>query len=430
MTNLKRYLLYFITVLFLLILVIATTTAITLWIGFKIAAIIALPIFVLLSNKLYKKVFSSADKSTARNCFLLKLPILLVAYILLATAFLPLGTPTLYMPDSKLGVTYELKTLSKGEEMAIYSFNNKPTKDNIVLFINGGPGGPVSESPLEFLSELSSRGYESYTYDHYSAGRSGLSKPDNSLQTIQNEMRRLDEIIDLISNGKKVDLVGSSYAGALISRYLASHSDKVSSFTAMDTSPIFSLGGNIKDSDLLNQEYQPLLDGEDVDDNDDQELAELFKLKDWPHKNLRKLLLLFAKQSNGSHAIDSPVEASYLAERLFVEGDKFYGLSWSAQAINDDMLIQDDYYHELIAAQTPPVLVIHPENGIVPWAIHKDYDSFYDNVTFLPWANAEHGVWEERPTELIDRLSEFWSSEQVTGNYPGIDDPFKTNPTN
>lgn len=424
MVNFKKYLLYFIAIFFLLVCTVALSAAITIWIGFKIAAIIAFSIYTLLNYKLYNKIFGASSRSTARSCFLLKLPILLVAYILLATAFLPLGTPEQYTPDSNLGVTYELKTLTKGEEMMLYAFDTNTTKDNVILFVNGGPGGPVSESPLEFLSELNKRGYASYTYDHYSAGRSSLNNPDSSLQTIQDEVRRLDEIIDLISSGKKVDLIGSSYAGALISRYISSHSNKVRTFTAMDTSPIFTLEGNTKGSDLLNKEYQPLLNGEDVVGSDDQEYAELFRLKDWPHKNLRKILLLFVKQSNGNYAINSPVEASYLVERLFVEGDKFYGLSWSAQAINDDMLKQDDYYPALIAAQTPPVLVVHPEDGIVPWAIHKDYDSFYDNVTFLPWANAEHGVWEERPSELIDRLSEFWSGNVVLGEYTGIENPF------
>lgn len=53
-----------------------------------------------------------------------------------------------------------------------------------------------------------------------------------------------------------------------------------------------------------------------------------------------------------------------------------------------------DFTENLKGKNTPPVLVVQPEFGIVPWQIHYQYGEYFDNVKFVTAPKSGHDVWK------------------------------------
>lgn len=336
--------------------------------------------------------------------------------------------------------------LSKGERMALWTIQADAStqQEDIVLFVPGGPGGRVSEGTLSFLSEFAEAGYTVFAYDHYGAGYSQYQDPDLSLLTMDDEVRRLAEIVALIGDGNPVHLIGHSYAGMLIGRYLSRHPDTVASFVALDTSGLFSISrGNTKSRLALDETLQrdagnrtasarttTILGG--------TELRRLFAIQA-PHTALRRLLIFFWRDEKGAPYLGSAAELDaaqrYLEyakkESTHTDGppNALSGSSAITQLITQDVARSEDYYKNLIAAETPPVLVFRPEHSDIPWQVHSDYATFFDVVTFVPVPNAGHVVWSGREELIVAQASAFFQDrlhEKLI--YEGREDPFGSKP--
>ena len=388
-------------------------------------------------------LWRNKDRTFTNIAMLVTLGIFIIVFLV------PLSPPDL----SPLSVAPEQITLSKGEKIAI--FHIAPTEkvsDVPILFVHGGPGGPTTEAPLKLMTDLANDlGRDVYTYDHYSAGRSSFDSADQALINIKEEARRLDEIVNLV--GKQADgtvqatIFGHSYAGALIGRYLAWYPGAIDKFVALDTSPLYSLGtGNLKDSPLYNSELESILEENKAKASEEVGNISILGMIGAIFQNLslheivRGIFLLGPSFSQGE-SFGANSEASYMLEKGFfnvisgygrygeVPEFHFQGISFAAQGVNGSIAVSADYSAELIAAETPPVLLVHPEKGDVHWAYHKDYESFYPSVDIVLIDGGTHsniyGDDEQPARQTYEYILAFLRDEPISAVYSGVDDPYK-----
>lgn len=338
--------------------------------------------------------------------------------------------------------------LSRGERMALWSSRtSNPARRGVALFVPGGPGGRVYEEELRLLSFLAEAGYDAYGYDHYSGGYSQYPDPDLDLLTVADEVRRLDEIVDEIGSGERVHLLGHSYAGMIVGRYLAAHPEKAASFVAMDTSPLFDLTtGNTK-TRLASASNGLRATGSIGTGTLDEAVqaprtigfGALSRLSggSGPHVVIRRLLMVFWRAEGGRPLLGSAPELATAWAFIQHAGDpapdatapsRLSGDSDVAQLIIEDAKHLDDYYPALVAADTPPILVLHPERGIVSWRVHAEYRLFFDDVTIVPVPGAGHALWDDKEAWVAEVVTAFFEDRlEPSLVHTGDADPFLSN---
>ena len=376
------------------------------------------------------------------------------ALFMIAVFFLPTSVPDIPTVD----MPYELVTMSKGENLAVYHIEPDELKSDVpIIFVLGGPGGSVSQSVIDLLRDLSNDlGRHAYTFDHYGAGNSDFVSPDFDALTVADEVRRVRELIEMYGvqsdDSIQASLLGHSYAGVVIGRILAWHPGIVDKFVSLDTSGLHTLDeGNLGDNKLVyNEEYRAMLDPsyfETEEDNSDAgspweiygRVREALSVR----QILRGAAMLIKpmKSSTSVPTFGSHVEASYYFEFIFLmaardmlggEGvPKYRGLGLASQSVNGDLRKVGDYVDDLLAIgdASPAVLVVHPEEGLLPWPIHKDYESFFSPVYFLPVAGGDHSnLWgTEEAASKVTYLAilTFLKDGEYEGGYTGLTDPFE-----
>jgi proline iminopeptidase len=114
-----------------------------------------------------------------------------------------------------------------------------------VIFLQGGPGGPIYNRNIQMLSPLTEDGYDVYLYDQIGCGFS------NRLENIEDytadrHKRDLEEIIKIIG-AKKVILIGQSWGAVLAVLFIADNPDKIEKVIFTGPGPVFPLNKNLAD---------------------------------------------------------------------------------------------------------------------------------------------------------------------------------------
>jgi proline iminopeptidase len=94
-----------------------------------------------------------------------------------------------------------------------------------VIFLQGGPGSPVSDQNIMLLDTLAGQGYDVYLYDLLGCGHSSRLKNIRDY-TAMRHVRDLEEIVEQIG-ALKVILLGQSWGAILATLYIADNQSKV-----------------------------------------------------------------------------------------------------------------------------------------------------------------------------------------------------------
>ena len=357
----------------------------------------------------------------------------------------PLG-PALFLPGPALPIipvqsdvaTRSTLTLSAGERMNVWHLAAPEMPKGVVLYVPGGPGGRVWGSTLSVLDRLRAAGYAVHAYDHYGGGYSQFTDPDPELLTIADEVRRLREVALAVGEGRPVHLVGHSYAGMVLGRFLAEHSSEAATVTFMDTSGLFDLAsGNLKDRAVMNEALPAPPPGAAGKGSTTVHMMDGAPTRRYLaaqplHLALRRALAVFWRDERGVPFVGRPDEIdagfaymTYAAVPSLPEPTVLSGTGMITQLVLTDAAAGEDYADALIAADTPPALVLHPESGVVGWRIHKDYESFLDEVSFVPVPGAGHAVWTADPAFVVGIVADFLAGDlDPQQRYEGLSDPF------
>lgn len=122
------------------------------------------------------------------------------------------------------GATVDHWDLATGSRIGYVHYPAAQTDAPTAIVVHGGPGGGALSGMFDFGRELSAAGFDAYVYDQAGVGYSDNIAPED--YTVQRMVDDLDAI-RLQIGADKVNLVGHSWGGTLVARYLVEHGDHV-----------------------------------------------------------------------------------------------------------------------------------------------------------------------------------------------------------
>ena len=115
-----------------------------------------------------------------------------------------------------------------------------------VIYLHGGPGGPLTSSRIELLRPLAADGYDVYLYDQVGSGYS--SRLANIREyTADRHRRDLAEIVRQ-TGAEKVILMGQSWGAILATLYAAADTGRVAGIIFTSPGPIQPIRRELRDA--------------------------------------------------------------------------------------------------------------------------------------------------------------------------------------
>lgn len=167
----------------------------------------------------------------------IKYTLLLCIVIFLLLVFLPRTYDVPQLQKRESTQYWDLPTGSKiGYTLVSAKSIKKPYP---IIFLQGGPGGFISDRNIKMLAPLSEDGYDVYLYDQIGSGQSDRLKNINEY-TADRHKKDLEEIIKKIGAGK-VFLIGQSWGAILAVLFIADNPGKVEKVIFTGPGPIYPL---------------------------------------------------------------------------------------------------------------------------------------------------------------------------------------------
>ncbi|MGA3674303.1 alpha/beta fold hydrolase [Lysinibacillus agricola] len=384
------------------------------------------------SNNLRRKIFRFGHGRKPVYAIVLTS---LIAIAMVAVFWIPSSTfESTHSSVKPYGIKPEYIKNHDGDKIAVYIHRpDKPNKLAPILFISGGPGGRPSTKVKDYLDGYMKLGYVVYTFDPIGTGSSPMPKSNSSF-TIADEVENVNDILKHY-NLSQVNLIAHSYGGNVATRFIEKYTEKVNAYLAVDTAPIYSMQENYPNEE---QDSKFAKTVESTRENK-TDLKAAQSLTDF--SSLRERVRMF--YGTGLMQI---LEKNYIPYGEYSEYDYFISLlisinsggkptdgklenrlySTSNLLITKSLSESPDFTKELRIKNTPPVLVIHPEFGVVPWQIHYKYKEFFSNTKFVTVPGADHGVWNSKLGSkiLLEDGDLFFRSEPLSNEYTSKENPF------
>lgn len=161
--------------------------------------------------------------------------LLIAAVVFLLLVFFP---RTYNVPGFQPRTGTQFWHLSTGSEIGYTYFRGKgERKPYPLIFLNGGPGGAVTDEAIQLRSKLSNDGYDVYLYDQVGSGQSARLK-NITEYTPDRHRKDLEEIINKIA-AEKVILIGHSWGAILAVLYAAENQSKIEKIVFSCPGPIY-----------------------------------------------------------------------------------------------------------------------------------------------------------------------------------------------
>lgn len=332
--------------------------------------------------------------------------LLIPALTLLLIALVPV---TYDVPESQVGDAKSYWQLQTGSRIAFTLISGKGEKNSYpVIFLQGGPGGPIYQRNVEQLLPLADDGFDVYLYDQIGCGASGRLEHINEY-SVDRHKRDLDAIIEKIG-AQKVILIGQSWGAMLATAYISDHPEKVEKVVFTSPGPLLPVNNQLNgvlatDSLNLRTPKYTNRDGRKKVYNLRAHLVEaLAKSFNWKLASDEEMDA-FATVLNHEMAKSTFCNPDNRATQTAMEsGSGYYAMVKTAQSF----VSVPDIRPGLKDCRIPALLMRGQCDGI-KWGFANEYLQLFSNCKLVVVPDAGHAIGAEQPELYIETIRGFLS---------------------
>lgn len=272
-----------------------------------------------------------------------------------------------------------------------------------IIFLNGGPGGCITNAGISLRSQLADDGFDVYLYDQIGSGQSERLK-DITEYTADRHKKDLEEMIKKIG-AEKVILIGQSWGAILAVLYAAENQGKIQKIIFTCPGPIYPVRqelATIKAPDSLNL-HNPIFTNAQGNKK---------------ANNVRSNAMAFCatifgkKMASDKEADDFETYLDYEVNKSTVHdtskigkaepGGGFYA---SIMTMNSLRRVQDP--RPKIKNSTIPILVMRAQYDNQKWGFTNEYCELFPNHQLIIIPNAGHAISTEQPALYLKIIRDF-----------------------
>jgi proline iminopeptidase len=337
----------------------------------------------------------------------LKYGIGLLVAVLLFKIFAPKHYNT---PPVQKRTSTKFMNLSTGSRIGYTLLTGKGIKKPYpIIYLHGGPGGRISNTSIEILSNLTDNGYDVYLYDQIGSGESDRLN-DISEYTVD---RHIQDLKDIIKNlgAERVILIGQSWGCAIATYFVSAYPEKIEKIIFTNPGPIYpypSALATVKAPDSL-QLKAPVF-------TNAQGNAKVKNLRTWAMNYCA--IILNIKLASDSEADAFSTFASYEINKSCVFDTSKIVKIPEVTSIPS----QNGYYAGIMTFQNlmevkdprpklkdlnTPILVLKSQYDNQKWGFTHEYLTVFKNHQLKVVPNAGHIMEIEQPDLYLKYIQEF-----------------------
>lgn len=327
--------------------------------------------------------------------------------LLLATVYLLLLilVPRTYdVPSARERESTQYWDLPTGSRIGYTHLMAKGDKQPFpVIYLHGGPGGPIFDRNISLLSALTEDGYDVYLYDQAGCGWS--SRLDDIGQyTAARHTADLSAIINMIG-AQKVILIGQSWGAVLATLFIADHADLVEKAIFTGPGPILPIHKGverIKAPESLGLRNPPFTNKQgrekiyNIRATVVEKLAKVFNWKLASDKEMDQFVALLNHEMGKSTVCDTsltiPIES----------GSGYYSMIKTVQSFNE---LPDT--RSKLKDCAVPLLIMRGQCDGIKWGYAAEYASYFKNISIEIIPGAGHSIAREQPELYLSHISSF-----------------------
>lgn len=329
----------------------------------------------------------------------------LIIVLLIATQLIAVFYPNSYdVPEFKERPGTKYWHLTTGSKIGYTLIPGQGIKKaSPIIFLQGGPGGFITDSNIDLLGSLSDDGYDVYLYDQIGSGHSSRLEDVNEY-TAERHKRDLEAIVSEIK-ADKVILIGQSWGAILATLYIADNPLKVEKAIFTGPGPIAPF------NDAALQLPAP-------DSLDLKEPASNNRMANREANNVRTRIASFMATTNGKKMMtDKEADnfQSYLNDKLNkatvanpdnavpAEG----GGGYYVQIMTYKSLFNTKDPRQALKGLPIPILLLRGQYDNQKWGVTKEYLDLFANHKLVIVKDAGHSIATEQPIIYENEIRSF-----------------------
>lgn len=294
--------------------------------------------------------------------------------------------------------------LQTGSRIAYTQVSAKGLKNPFpIIYLQGGPGGFISDRKIKMLAPLSEDGYDIFLYDQIGSGQSERLSDINEYTAVRHK-KDLEELIKKIGS-EKVILIGQSWGAILATLFIADNPEKVEKVILTGAGPIQPMHEKLLNKnapDSLNLRKPPYSNKEA---NDKSENIRINAIAYWA-KSFGKKLASDKEVDDFQTYRNSELNKATVCDTskaLEAEGGGgFYAQVMTVQSFNK---IEDT--RPKLKGSKIPILLMKGQCDNWPWDFINEYLELFPNHQLKIIPDAGHSISVEQPELYLKSIREF-----------------------
>lgn len=337
-----------------------------------------------------------------KNIFqFIKYALVLSLVVYLLAVFIPRSYEVPQMHNRKGTQYWDLQT---GSKIAYTLVSAKGLKKPFpIIFLQGGPGGFISDRNIEMLVPLSEDGFDIFLYDQIGSGQSERLL-DIKEYTADRHKTDLEELIKKIGS-EKVIFIGQSWGAILATLFIADNPDKVEKVILTGAGPIQPMHEKLLNTsapDSLNLRKPPYSNRQA---NEKSKNIRINTITFWA-KSFGKKLASDKEVDDFQTCLNNELNKATvfdISKAIKAEGGGgFYAQVMTVQSFNQ---IQDT--RPKLKGSKIPILLMKGQYDNQPWGFLTEYLELFPNHQLKIIPNAGHSISAEQPELYLKTIREF-----------------------